>query len=387
MAADPDGHGKDRGWMLHPPPNAAPASVPSAPSAARGAPRIVWYFRSFGVPATWKGQTVRLVLGAVAQSSTVWLNGQLLGSSTEGAAPQSYYATKQIVPYNGGASPDAPQANNLLAVRATGDALSGPGIWQDVTLVAHDEAYIADCAVQAGIRGHVTAAITLQNTSDKSGDATLDAKVLSLPDRKPVVQTFQILALAPGRNITTLLVTVPSGRLQVWSPAHPTLYMLQLSFRQGTDVLDTLDTVFGCRDLDRGPGGGIVVDGSPVAGSTVAMHDFDAPTPVATAAEASVARTQLRVNQNNGVGVVYLEAPAPGMLDLADELGMVVCEGPRHGLSPEAARSELLALVARDRSHPSVAAWNLAPLGQGAELASAIDAIRSLDPTRIRLTP
>jgi beta-galactosidase len=381
MTVEPDTRGMAPGSAAPLPPGGSDVTVPfsASGSAAGKPPASVWYFRKFGIPAAWKGQTIRLMLGAVAQKSTVWLNGQLLGSSNDSAAPQVYDITGHKLFY--ASDQTTPVSDNVLAVRASGSALGAPGIWQHASLISHDEAYLADCAVLADRRGHVTATITLQNTSSKSGDATLDAKIVTGPDHKLVVQTLQNLALTPGRNITTLLVTIPSEHLRIWSPANPTLYALQLNFHQQTDVLDTLDTVFGCREIGVN-GDALTIDDSPVPGSTLALHEFDAP----NYTDPSIVRTRLRYNQNSGVGMVYLEAPAPAVLDVADQVGMVVCEAPRAGLSPEAARSELLALIVRDRSHPSVAMWNLdSCLTQSEGQPALVAAVRKLDPTRALL--
>ena len=37
---------------------------------------LVWYKRSFALPAGWAGQTILLHFGAVDYAATVWVNGQ-----------------------------------------------------------------------------------------------------------------------------------------------------------------------------------------------------------------------------------------------------------------------------------------------------------------------
>jgi len=79
--------------------------------------------------------------------------------------------------------------------------------------------------------------------------------------------------------------------------------------------------------------------------------------------------------------VVYLQAPPPALLTLADEEGLFVVEQARSWLAPREAETELLDLIRRDRAHASVLAWNL-----GSADSEAVASARKLDPTRFVLT-
>ena len=167
---------------------------------------------SSSLPTNWKTQTVRLRFEAVAEKSSVWMNGVRLGDHEGGVTPFEFNVTKQLH-FN---------ARNLVAVRVEGDAKRGAGIWQGVLLLAHDEAYLSEVSLTAGGLGQLTTAITLENTSDNSGVATLEGRVIALsrPD-KDVHRSEQSLSLTPGRNITTLLTSVKGKNLHPWSPEYP----------------------------------------------------------------------------------------------------------------------------------------------------------------------
>ena len=204
-------------------------SLPAGTENRNAANTPVWYWRRFDISTGWRGQAIRLRFEAVAETAQVWLNGQKLGEHTGGATPFEFTITKTA---NIGAS-------NLLALRVTGGKW-GTGLWQGVLLLAHDEAYLGDCFPQADAQGHVTALLDLLNTSQSTGDATLDARVVSSKEPDRVVQkTYQNLHVTPGRNTTTLLTSVGKKQLAAWSPDAPALYFLQLIFRQEKDVLDT----------------------------------------------------------------------------------------------------------------------------------------------------
>ena len=70
-------------------------------------------------------------------------------------------------------------------------------------------------------------------------------------------------------------------------------------------------------------------------------------------------RAALRRLKENGVVLLYVNAPPPVLLRLADEEGLLIVEGARPGHSREMANEELRALVLRDRSHPSILGWSL----------------------------
>ncbi|HLJ55460.1 MAG TPA: hypothetical protein VKT77_10515 [Chthonomonadaceae bacterium] len=367
---DPGGTGETAGWPKSPPSDAKPVAVPSTWPA--GGPAVGWYFRDVEPPASWRGQTVRLCFGAVAERANVWLNGDRVGGHDCGATPFDINVTKSI----------KIGAKNRLAIRVEGipSGTEGRGrwggIWQDVALVAHDEAYISDVFPYGGPLGNLRVDVELLNTSDKSGDASLDARVLPSGQSKPDIKaTGQILSLTPKRNETTMLVNVARNRLTAWSPESPALYDLELVFHQDADVLDKTRTTFGFRELEWS-GGQIQLNGVPFKADVAGASHAPAPMP-ATPQELSAARDSLRALHGAGTSAIYLDAPHPALLATADEIGLAVIEGPRAGQPAIAATAELLALVRRDRSHPCVLAWDIRALGDDAAAG-----VRKLDRTR-----
>ncbi|HZP82655.1 MAG TPA: beta galactosidase jelly roll domain-containing protein [Chthonomonadaceae bacterium] len=368
---DPEKRGEAEGWKRAAPPSARESVVPGLwnTGAAPGYSGVAWYWRDFETPAGWKGQTVRLRFEAAAEKAQVWLNGESLGAHTGGATPFEFNVTQAI--RIGG--------KNTLAVRLEGDAKAGAGLWQGVLLLAHDEAYIADCFAQGNGLGNLNAAITFLNTSRNSGDATLDGRIVAATEsRRDLLKTHQTLHLTPGRNLTTLLLTLRGRNLHLWSPETPLLYRLQLIFRQGEDILDTQETVFGFREFGFKEGA-ITLNGEPLTLTAVAPRPPQ-PVVIATTTDMERARESLRRLKDKGVNVLHLDAPPSALLAMADEVGLLVVEGPRPDQTAKAAADELRALLLRDRSHPCLLAWNLGDADSAtAQLA------RQLDPTRFLL--
>ena len=359
--------GEKQGWSKHIPDGAQTATVPGF--ALKEAGRVVWYWREFNLPEKWKGQTIRLQCGAAQENADVWINGSLLGAHVGGAVPFEFVLTKSV----------SAEAKNLLAVRVIGDGNQPPGIWQSVTLISHDEAYLADVFPQAGRAGGVNVPLVLFNASNHAGDATLDAAIFSARDTvKPLRMTHLNLHVSAGRNITTLVTTVPPKKLPLWSPEHPDLFTLALTFRQEADVLDTLRIPFGFREFGIRDGT-LTLNEMPLT-FNAAAYAGNAEEIIASAPDRERLRASLRAAKARGVSPLYLAAPNPELLTLADEIGLLVVVGPRPDLPAPAALEELRALIRRDRYHACILAWNLAGTDR-----SGATACRELDPTRFLL--
>jgi beta-galactosidase len=369
---DPSNMGDNQGWGKMVPPGAAPIGVPSlwTSAAAPGYSGVAWYWLEVDPPGKWLGQTVRLRFEAVADRAVVWVNGQRVGDHQGGAVPFVLNITKAL----------KIGAKNLLAVRTEGTAAHGAGLWQGVLLMAHDEAFVSDVFPHGGPLGNLVAEVELTNTSDKSGDSTLDARVAAADtENKAIKSSSQNLSLTPNRNLTTMVINVPKKNVRAWAPETPVLYHLDLSFHQDKDVLDTVESTFGFRDLGWADGA-IKINGVAITPKSVAP-DPPLPIVIATETDRSVARTMLKKLKDAKVTVVYLDAPPPVLLSVADEEGVLVIEGARRYLTAGEAEQELHDLVIRDRAHPSIIGWNVRNLG-----SAAAGKIKSLDPTRFVLT-
>jgi hypothetical protein len=101
----------------------------------------------------------------------------------------------------------------------------------------------------------------------------------------------------------------------------------------------------------------------------------------ATQAEIQAARDLLRKTKAGGVSLLYLNAPPPVLLSLADEEGVLIVEGARDHLQGDAAAAEMVDLMQRDRAHPCILGWNLRDAEE-----KTIRQARQLDPSRFMLT-
>lgn len=194
---------------------------------------LLWYERTFTIPAKWANQRVMLNFGAVDWSADVYVNDIFVGNHTGGYAPFSLDITaalkkgeQRIVvrvwdPTDSVHNPVGKQRLNPSGIWYT--AVSG--IWQTVWLepVAksnHIKGIATDCDLERG-ELYVSAA-----TANNNG--TLKIEVL---DGEKSLYTANVLC--------GVRATLPIANAKLWTPDSPNLYTLKLTLTENGKVTDS----------------------------------------------------------------------------------------------------------------------------------------------------
>ena len=194
---------------------------------------LLWYERTFTIPAKWANQRVMLNFGAVDWSADVYVNDIFVGNHTGGYAPFSFDITaalkkgeQRIVvrvwdPTDSVHNPVGKQRLNPSGIWYT--AVSG--IWQTVWLepVAksnHIKGIATDCDLERG-ELYVSAA-----TANNNG--TLKIEVL---DGEKSLYTANVLC--------GVRATLPIADAKLWTPNTPNLYTLKLTLTENGKVTDS----------------------------------------------------------------------------------------------------------------------------------------------------
>ncbi|MDA0765340.1 MAG: beta-galactosidase [Verrucomicrobia bacterium] len=213
---------------------------------------LLWYRRSFEVPAAWKMQRVLLHFGAVDWEATVHLNGHKLGVHQGGYDGFSFDVTDLLKP----AGPN----ELVLAVwdptsegrHPCGKQSCEPGgifytpctgIWQTVWLEPVADTYIESLKIVPDVdQGAVR--ITVMAVAGKD-DGDLQAMV-EVYDGQTKIGT------ARGRAGEECVVKIPDAKL--WSPDTPFLYDLKASAsgQRSAPPADTVTGYFGMRKSSLG---------------------------------------------------------------------------------------------------------------------------------------
>lgn len=371
-----------------------PYPVESALSGIGREDTYGWYRRTFEVPADWSGDHVMLNFGAVAWRTSVYVNGQLVGSHTGDYESFSFDITpflnpggaNEIVvgffdPIGGAGEPVGKQITG--APRGIYHTASS-GIWQTVWL----EPVSAD---------HITALNLVPEPSH--GRLELTASTATSAPAQLLVQALagrRVVASAAGPAQQPLMLRIRHARL--WSPSRPYLYGLRIRLLTGTTPLDDVQSYFGMRSIRLGRAGGatrILLNGKFLF-ETGALDQGYWPDGLYTAPTDAAMRFDILAAKRLGYNMLreHQKVQADRWYYWADRLGILVWQDmpamrPPEGIVPTAAeqaqfRAELGSIVEQHRSDPSVVGW--VPFNEGwvqFDPAGVTREVKRLDPSSL----
>ncbi|MEW6249800.1 MAG: sugar-binding domain-containing protein [Planctomycetota bacterium] len=360
--------------------------------ARRGFIKNVWYRRTFQRPDEWKAPRTRLHIGASDYRTRVWLNGRLLGEHVGGSTPFWFDVTQHLQPGEntvivhafddtrsglqplGKQSPE-PESHGCVYTRTT-------GIWQTVWLEGVGDAFIRDVRIEPDV---ANGRVLLQAEID-GACAGLTLEAVARAGEKEVGRAR---TPADWRN-SRLVLDLSEKRL--WQVGAPFLYDLELKLLRGSDTVDEVDSYFGLRDVTI-KGAAILINGQPVFQRTVLDQGFY-PDGVWTAPGDADLRGDIERSLAAGFNGARLHEKVfdPRFLYWADKLGYLVWgEFPNWGVNYKNPAShgpyidEWLAVLRRDRNHPSIVGWcpfNETPADAVGLQNIVVNLTRAFDPAR-----
>lgn len=241
---------------------------------------------------------------------------------------------------------------------------SGAGIYRDVWMLEYEDAhlvtdglYVSPQELRPG-RWEVALSAETENTLDS------DELVYTLMDSEGKIQAR--IHAAP-RGESKMEVANP----QLWSTETPTCYRLRAALLRDGRELDCLETACGFRTVELLPKEGLLLNHKRVVLHGVCLHhDLGC---LGAAFSLPAARRQLEIMKEMGVNALRTShnPPAPGVMELADELGILVVSEAfdcwKRGKTtydyarffPEWYKKDVASWVRRDRNHPSLLFWSV----------------------------
>lgn len=211
----------------------------------------IWYKRDFEIPTDWEGKSVILNFEAVDYSTTVVVNGAIVGSH-KGAYDRfsfdiSDYLTdkgkQELVicvddPSSFGVQPRGKQQMPQQGIWYTPVS----GIWQTVWMEAvSPEAYLKEVKITSDIDAETVSIIPM--LSEPLKPEYMVRAVVSLKGKE--VATSEVLA----DKETIIDIENP----ELWSPDNPNLYDLSLTLTNVSgEVIDQVNSYFGMRKISLG---------------------------------------------------------------------------------------------------------------------------------------
>jgi len=378
--------------------------IKDAPATTQGGALpggIGWYRKTFTLSASAKDKNVSIEFDGVYKNSEVWINGHYLGKRPNGYVSFSYDLTPFLLPL--------PQ-KNVIAVKVDNSQqpdsrwYSGSGIYRNVKLIVTNKWRFEES----------TLFVTSPFVSQDSAIVHVNG-LFKVPGGHHVSPRLRVSVVAGNKiiysnSITTDYITQSSDfnftitikHPILWSIDIPFLYKLKVELLNAGDIqFDVISTNFGVRYFDFDSQKGFFLNGKPLKIQGVCMHhDLGA---LGAAFNINAAKRQLKILKEMGCNAIRFShnPPASEMLDLCDEMGFLVTDEAfdmwqkrknkfdYHLDFKEWHKTDLEAMVLRDRNHPSVIMWSI-----GNEIREQFDStgttitkelvsiVKNLDPTR-----
>ena len=206
---------------------------------------LMWYKRTFEVPADWKGRDVLLHFGAVDWRTDVYVNDRLVGRHEGGFTPFSFNITPYLTgkgaqklvvrvwdPTDKGYQPIGKQVRKPRGIWYT--AVSG--IWQTVWMEPVAANYIAAVKSVPDLDAHAVA-VTVAAPAAQAGDRV---EITLLDGGKAVAQ-------AAGAPDAPVYVRLENAKL--WSPDSPFLYDMKVVLKRNGKVSDEVASYTAMRKI------------------------------------------------------------------------------------------------------------------------------------------
>ena len=213
--------------------------------------QLLWYRRTFEVPADWRRRRVRLNFEAVDWHAIVLVNGRQVADNRGGYVPFSCDVTDALAesaeqelllvvwdPTNMGDQTIGKQA--LPELRKGFRYTPNSGIWQPVWMEPVSEESIDRLKIVPDVDGG-RVSVTATTRGAKRGVGV----------QVEVLQSDRTVAKATGKIGQPIELEIPDARL--WSPDDPFLYDLKVTLNDDDDdAIDQVTSYFGMRKISIG---------------------------------------------------------------------------------------------------------------------------------------
>jgi len=328
---------------------------------------VVWYRRSFDVPAGWHDRRVLLNFGAVDYEATVWVNGRAAGAHRGGhvgfaldvtdllASGPNVVVVRVLDPGTDRTIPRGKQywrekSEAIFYTRTT-------GLWQPVWIEAAGRTRVARLRITPDVdRSETRISVDLARASGVAMPATTRLTVVA---SREGTEQARVTTTVRGSTADVVL-QLPEQRL--WSPEHPNLYDLSIEVEADGTVVDRLASYFGQRSVAVHQGK-VLLNGEPYFLKLVLDQGYW-PESILTPPTDEAIQYDIRMMKSFGLNGArkHQKVEDPRWLYWADRLGLVVWGemANAYDYSPEYVQrftAEWQEIVARDYNHPSIVAW------------------------------
>lgn len=353
------------------------------------------YRTTFEVPDT-AGRNVALVFDGAMSNAHVKVNGKEVAYWPYGYNSFYAYVTDAVKPG------DNDMVVELENFERASRWYPGAGLYRNVHLVNTDRVHIPTWGTfvttpdVSAKEASVSLAIEIEGA--KKGEKIDVTTEIINPEGKVVARNNAPYIAHGQKHTQNFLVADP----QLWSPESPALYTARTTLKVDGKAVDSYDTRFGIRKLEYIPEKGFFLNGEPTKFKGVCNHHDLGP--LGAAVNRSALRHQIALLKDMGANAIRTShnMPAPELVELCDEMGMMLMVEPFDDWSfrpkspngygrffSEWAERDITNMVKHFRNNPSVVMWSIGnevPSQWGPdgvqELVMLRDMIKGLDTTR-----
>lgn len=364
------------------------------------------YFRTFTLPASWKGQRIKLRCNAVYSECKIFINGEAAGAHSGGFTAFELDIT-HLVKFG---------KENRIALTVVSEGIFDDissasryaahplgGISRDIYLLALPEVNFSMFHASTSLDATYTNAL-LKTEVMIANESSKTAKHLSmefiLKDAKgdtvlikPV--SYPIPAIA-SKAVEPIKVSFHVDNPVKWDSEHPYLYTLICKLKNKQNTVSTTFRRIGFRQIDV-RGNQVFVNNKPIKLRGVCHHEV---MPLrGRSLTGDIWRKDVEIFRRGNVNYIRTShyPPDEALLEACDELGMFVeVEAPfcwAHKTEVPANRhyevlvNQHVEMVNLYRSHPSILMWSMGNESKNFNeyFKQASEVVKQIDPTRPRI--
>ena len=331
---------------------------------------IGWYRKNFSAPPLPPGGRAILLFDGVYRNAELWVNGREVGKHPYGYTA-FYFDITDLLRQKG---------DNILAVKVSNTGknsrwYSGSGIDRHVALMTTGRVSIPVWGVHvqsseiSTTGATISIAVQLANHDSSAVTTTVSCKLLDEHGQVAATLSADKRLDAKGRSEAFLVTKV--SQPQRWSPNAPSLYKAEVEVSCSGSVVDRSVTSFGVREIKVDAEHGLRINGESYKLKGACVHHDNGPLGSAAIDRAEERHVELlKANGYNAIRCSH-NPPSSVFLDACDRLGMMVIDEAfdmwEQGKNPDDYhldfkdhwKSDIDAMVLRDRNHPSVIMWSI----------------------------
>ena len=374
-----------------------PKTLPSPPKDFNP---VGSYKHSFKIPESWKNKDIFIHFAGVNSAFYLWINGKQVGYHEDSKTPAEFNITKYLKP-----------EENELAVEVyrwcDGSYLEDQDFWRlsgierDVYLLATPKVRIQDFFVTAGLDNNYKDGIFRLDISILNSDL-IDLSAYSLSTK--IMQGSEILfekkeLLNSNNKSQNINFENNLKDINQWSAENPNLYLLVIELiNDQNQILQVVHRKIGFRSVEIKKGQ-MLVNGKAILIKGTNRHEHDPVTGHVVTRESMINDIKL-MKQHNFNAVRTSHYPDdPLWYELCDAYGLYVIdeaniESHGFGYKPDetlgnkkewiqAHLERTIAMVERDKNHPSIIIWSLGnEAGDGVCFEATSNFIHNRDKSR-----